>query len=76
MFSKQAKSRHSKLLKAIACELQLTLFITLRSYILMDNEYLEVLKNIYNYSFGGDVNPVLLTVSHIPLLRKEGIFFF
>lgn len=41
----------------------------------MDNEYLEVFLNIYNYSFGSDVNPVFLTVTQIPLLRKEGIFF-
>lgn len=41
----------------------------------MDNEYLELFINIYNYSLGSDVNPVLLTVTWIPLLRKEGIFF-
>lgn len=41
----------------------------------MDNEYLEVFLNIYNYGFGSDVSPVLLAVTQIPLLRKERIFF-
>lgn len=75
MFSKEAKSRHLNLLKVIAFELQLNFFTILRSYILIDDEYLQVLKNIYNYSFGSDVNPILLTVTWILLLRKEGIFF-